>query len=330
VNKFLSFLLVLLALTAVGCGGANDNGGASAGFPDQSTAISQAADWLAANHQNDDGGYSSFSGGANLADSDPVGAMDALLALSVSGDSAVIAAPLAYLREQAETLAAYTAFGGGASGKTLLVLAAVGENPRDFAGYDFVALLTDQLGADGAYSVETPFEQSLALLGLAAVGETAPDTAVQWLKDQQSDSGAWGDGYGTDENVDATGMAMMALVASGEAVGGEALTRAASFLAASQLADGGWEYGPGYGGNASSTALAMQALSALGEDFYTPGGAWDKEGQTPLLALLSYRSDSGAFQADFGSGPFDDFFTTIQAVPALTGRPYPQAVVSER
>lgn len=322
-NKFLSFLLVLLALAAVGCGGANDNGGAPAGFPDQSAVLNDAAGWLVANHQNSDGGYTGFSNGANQAPSDPIGSLDAIIALSAAGNTAAAEAPLNYLRDNADELADFAAVSGGAAGKTILALNAAGQNPRDFGGHDFVAILTGQLESDGRYNGQTPFEQSLALLGLAAANERADDQALQWLKNQQTDSGAWGDGYGTDENADATGMAVMALVAHSEPVDGDALSRAKSWLVATQLSDGSWEYADGYGSNASSTALVMQGLSALGENFYGPGSGWSKSGRTPLMALVSYRSASGAFQADFGSGPFDNFYTTIQVMPALTGKPYP-------
>jgi hypothetical protein len=322
-RSILALLLGLMLITAIGCTAQSDTAVAPpAIFPDQTGVLAPAAAWLVANHQNDDGGYSSFSGGANLADSDPGGTVDALLALAAARNPG-IDAPLAYLRDHVDQLADFAAFSGGSGGKTLLALTAAGEDPFNFRGYDFVAILTGQLAATGQFNAETPFEQSLALLGLVAVNELPPEAAVAWLKAEQTGSGAWGDGFGTDENADATGMAIMALVASGEPANGEPLTRAASWLAASQLANAGWEYGPGYGSNASSTALILQALSALGEDFYSGGSSWAKDGQTPLSALLSYRSESGAFQVDFGSGPFDDFFTTVQAMPALTGRPYP-------
>jgi hypothetical protein len=42
-----------------------------------------------------------------------------------------------------------------------------------------------------------------------------------------------------------------------------------------------------------------------------------------LNALLLAQGESGAFQADFGDGPFDDFFTTVQAIPAVAGKAFP-------
>jgi hypothetical protein len=298
-------------------------------YPDQRDAASAAVHWLVTTHQNDDGGYSNFSGGANLAPSGVGGTMDAIQAIAATGHNPAAnypgksANPVAYLQNNPDDVADYAATGGGPTGKVILGLTAVNQDPRDFMGYNFVISLTAQLSPTGQYNAVTPFEQSLALLALTAVHETAPLSATQWLKDQQAANGSWNDGYGTDDNADATGMAIMALLAQGEPLTSTTLISATQFLADAQLATGGWEYGAGYGENANSTALALQALSALGEDFYTVGGAWDKDGNTPLMALLGYQNSTGAFQSDFGSGPFDDFFATTQALPGASGRPYP-------
>ncbi len=297
--------------------------------PDQRTAVAAAVQWLVQTHQNDDGGYSNFSAGANLAPSGIGGTLDAIQAIAAAGYNPATNYPgksnnpVAYLQSHATDLATYVAGGGGPAGKAILALTAAAQNPRDFIGYNFVISLTAQLSPTGQYNANTPYDQSLALLALTAVRETAPISATQWLKAQQAANGSWDDGYGTSDNADATAMAIMALVAQGEPLTSTVLISATNFLAATQLPGGGWEYGAGFGANANSTALVLQALSALGEDFYTPGSAWAQNGQTPLSALLAFQSSTGAFQVDFGFGPFDDFFATIQAIPAATGRPYP-------
>jgi hypothetical protein len=168
----------------------------------------------------------------------------------------------------------------------------------------------------------------LALLGLAAVNEPAEEAAVAWLLERQAQAGelggSWDDGYGTEGSVDTTALAVMALVAHGRHADHEATTRARDFLARAQLESGAWEYGPGYGANGNSTALAIQALIALGEDVYFPESPWARQGHSPLMVLLGWQNlDTGAFQADFGAGPFDDFFTTVQAIPAVAGLPFP-------
>lgn len=280
---------------------------------DATAAAARAVTWLVTTHQNADGGYASFSAGADAADSDINGTLDALLAIASTGRVPV--RTVAYLEENATALADYAATGGGEAGKTVLALTAIEQDPRAFAGNDFVATLTGFIGEDGQIAA-TPYNQALALLGLAAAGEAAPEAAVQWLLDLQATegeiAGSWDDGFGTSGNVDATAMAVMALLAVDGAGAEDAVADALDFIAGAQRAEGGWAYADGFDPNANSTALALQALTAAGQD--------TAEAQA---ALTGYIGETGAFQADFGEGPADDFFTTVQALPALVGQPYP-------
>lgn len=280
----------------------------------QEDAAARAAAWLIAARQNEDGGYSSFGQGADLAPSDVGGTADALLALSAAG--ADTADPLDYLRTHPEEVALFVAADGSAAGKLALALAAAGETPRDFAGRDLGTTLANYATAAGDFGVESVYGQSLAILGLRAAGQETPQAAVAWLLERQETAGAlagsWDDGFGTAGNPDATGMALMALVAAGAGADDPAIVAAADFLERAQLASDGWEYGPGLGENANSTALALQGLRAVGRE---PEGA--------QAALLRWQGASGAFQADFGDGRVDDFFATVQATPAVAGVVYP-------
>ncbi|HET6445610.1 MAG TPA: prenyltransferase/squalene oxidase repeat-containing protein [candidate division Zixibacteria bacterium] len=289
---------------------------------DQATinsAISTAASWLASVHQNDDGGYTSFSMGSNIGPSDVAGTVDAMLALASGG--ADIEPPLTFLRDNLEQVSQYAAIDGSTAGKIIIALAAADEDPGDFMGHDFAIDLTNHLSPTGQYGVSGAFNQSLAILGLTAAGDPAPDNAIEWLIDQQARegdlAGSWSDGFGTDGNADTTAMAIMAIANSEHPAASEAMAEAMDFLHRTQLPSGGWEYGLGFGENANSTALVLQSLGAIGEDVNSSENQWSKEGITPLSALLHWQGDSGAFQADFGDGPFDDFFSTIQSLPAL-------------
>lgn len=299
----------------------------------QRAAVKQSVIWLVEEHQNEDGGYASFSQGAGMGESDVGGTVDALLALASSGYNPARpypgreGTPIAFLHENVEAVTAYAAQNGAAAGKLILALTASAQDPRDFGGYDLTISLTQHLSPTGQYNVVTPFEQSLAVLAQAVVSDGVPAEAMAWLRAGQAQEGemlgSWDDGFGTEGNVDATAMAIMALMA-GDATGSEeAVADARTFLMESQLESGGWGYAPGLPESANSTALAIQALSALGEDYYSQQSEWARSGVSPLDALQSWQGESGAFMADFGEGPAEDFFTTVQALPAITGRAYP-------
>lgn len=298
-------------------------------FPDQRDAASTAVHWLIHTHQNDDGGYSNFSGGANLAPSAIGGTLDAVLAMASVGYNPAASfmgrnTPIAYLQANAPALADYVAADGGQAGRALLALTAANQDPRTFGGYNLVLSTTAQLSPTGQLNATTAYRQGLAILGLTAVRETIPTSATQWLIDQQQVGGSWDDGFGTTDAVDDTAMAIMALIAVGEATTSTAIYSATTFLANAQTELGGWGYSPSFPGqSANSTALVLQTLSALGEDFYSPTSSWAVSGTTPISALLSFQSSTGAFQTDFGQGPFDDFYSTVQSLPAVTGKAYP-------
>lgn len=327
------FILVLLLL--VGIGGAGQL--AAAPMPNNDTlqiqAVSAAANWLVATHQNDDGGFTSFSIAANSQPSDMPGTLDAILALASAGYDMRVpypgksATPLTYLETSADSLLAYAQTDGSTAGKTVLALVAAHQNPYTFGGRDYVAVLNGTLTPEGAFTVTTPYQQALAILGLTAAGEVVPQNAQQWLLDRQATdegiAGSWDDGFGTTGNADATALSLMALVAAGVPVNDPAIAAAITFLDTAQTESGGWEYGAGFGPNVNSTGLVVQALHSLGEDFANAAGPWSVNGVTPLDYLLSSQSTSGAFQTDFGSGPNDDFFATVQALPALAGQGWP-------
>jgi hypothetical protein len=301
-------------------------------------AIALALQWMVAEQQNEDGGYGvDFTTGEAVSN---VGAtLDAVIAMAAAGHqpgqpyagvqrTGVQRTPVNYLSEHSADLAAFASSGGGAAGKALMALSAARQDPRDFEGQNLVLGLTQQLREDGNYNADGPYSQALALLGLAAVNEPAEEAAIAWLLERQVQAGelegSWDDGYGTDGSADTTALAIMALVAHGRHADHEATARARDFLARAQLENGAWEYGPGYGANGNSTALAIQALIALGEDVYFPESSWARGGHSPLMVLLAWQNlATGAFQADFGAGPFDDFYTTVQAIPAAAGLPFP-------
>ncbi len=330
ISKFVRplFLATLLALTlAVSLKQLTH---AAPPFPDQRQAAAAAAKWLVETHQNEDGGYAYFSSGANQDPSNVSSTADAIIALSSAGYNPAATYPgksnnpVQWLATHPISISNYVATHGGAAGKVVLALSAANQNPRDFAGYHWVISLTNHYSSSGQYAND-PLNQSLAIMALKAVSLPIPVTATQWLTRQQTiTTGGW-PSYGFDD-VDATAMSLMALTAAGIPNNDPAILKGLEFLRQNQdTTSAGWA--PFGSVSANSTALALQALAALKQDFYSPNGVWAKNGKTPLSSLLELQNSAGAFQVDYGDGQGlrPDFFSTVQAIPGIIGKPYPLA-----
>ncbi len=286
--------------------------------------------------QNTDGGWPGFTDASS-----PGETIDNLLAFvaarynpnNITSDTDK--SPLDYLATAANN---YTRDDGGQifpaqTGKLIVGLVASGADPTSFGTptpLDLVADLSSTLQATGAYSTTasrgfatgaaTPTTQSFAILGLVAAGETIPETATDFLLGLQDGDGSWG-------SVDATGLAMQALIAAGIPADNQAIVNAIAYLRDSQIASGGWAAFGAFSTN--STAYAIQGLLAAGVDLTTT--PWLKNGRSPLGVLGSYQKPDGPFVVnwnydgvtEFFNPTADNLFATQQAVPALLGAFYP-------
>ena len=199
----------------------------------------------------------------------------------------------------------------GSTGYLMLVVAAAHDDATDFGGVDLVARLGSTLGLFepglyGSYaSVGDPtysgvFEQSLALLGLKAVGATESSAAIDWLVAQQCGggdefNGAWmsyrapatppatglspctafNSDVFTGIDTNSTSLAFEALDAVGRAPTYDGL----AWLSRTQNLDGSFGFYVGNDGDPNSTALVVQAIVAGGE---APGsGRWVKGSDSP-------------------------------------------------
>lgn len=285
----------------------------------QIQSVTQALDWLKT-QQNSDGGYSGYTPGT----SDAGATVDVLLAFAAAqkdqsawpttGDKTM----LSYL----ETVAASAAANNAATaGKLAMGVAAAGQDPRDFGGLNLVISMTNEYNAEtgvfgtgGAYAVWT---QAPAILGMVAAGEPVPSKAVDYLKSLQT-NGSWGD-------VDSTGLALQALIATGESPSSSIVANAITFLKGQQQNDGGFanpasQYDPNPVSNANTTGYATQAVLAAGQDPLHAG--WTKGSATAISYLLSLQQASGQIywkSGDAGTGTS----ATAQAIPALVGRVLP-------
>ncbi|MCZ7668349.1 MAG: hypothetical protein M5U34_14750 [Chloroflexi bacterium] len=152
-------------------------------------------DWLVTTRQNDDGGYTSFSAGANMAPSDVSGSLDAMQAIAAAGYNPATNAPgktsnpVAYLQANVTDVAAFATDGGGKAGKVILGLTAASQDPYDFMGYNFVISLTAQLSPTGQYNAVTAYDQSP---GAASPGGRSPNRpSLRYPMAQRCPVGQW-------------------------------------------------------------------------------------------------------------------------------------------
>jgi hypothetical protein len=311
-RKIAGFLLTVVVVTAAGYSWVG------AASPEREAA-DHALNYVRS-LQNTDGGFR-YSG----TDSSPGATLDAVFAFAAAGIDADTVknggnSPLDYLESQA---ASYSGKAGPAA-KLVLGLIALNQDPRDFASVDFVARMESYYdGADHSYGGGV-FDHCIYMMARSKLGLSPASGSLDHLESKQTANGCWeyGDGSGCDTNT--TSMAIQALVDAGVPAANSAVQDALDYLAGAQNSDGGWPYDPlspwGTDSDANSTAFVIQALVAAGEDI-DAGGPWERQGNTPVEALLTFQNpQTGAFA--FTHGGEDDAYATYQAVPALLLRTY--------
>jgi hypothetical protein len=181
------------------------------------------------------------------------------------------------------------------------------------------------------------FRQSLAILGLDAIGARPAPKAITWLLNQQCPTGAF-QAYRLDAttpcaapdpknfagpDTNSTAMAMMALmslqihdsastVLIGRAI--DASLKASNWLVKQQAADGGWPWTSGGASDANSTGLSLAALLTMADSTRFPAYAQGSR----YLGRLSSACAVGGGLAYQSSGPANGS-ATAQALLGLAG-----------
>jgi hypothetical protein len=279
----------------------------------QTTAAQDAIDYIRT-LQNADGGFPAFGAESNAGTT--IDAMLAFVGVGVRPNSVKNGgnSPLDYLEAQA---ASYTTTADHAA-KLVIGLVAAGEDPRDFAGSDWVAKMQSYYDASTHHYGEATFEQMLYILARRSLGSSVSSGVVSYLESKELPVGCWeyADGWGCDTN--STAVAVQALVAAGVDDSDASIEAALDYLTSVQNVDGGFPYMPGSDSDAQSTAWVLQALIAAGENV-DAGGPWEKPGgHTPMQSLLSFQD---AATGAFTYAGEDNAYATYQVVPALLLQP---------
>lgn len=299
-----------------------------------------AASWLV-DQQLPDGGFPGFSG-----ESDPGTAVDAVTAAYALGfrmpPSLVLANARAYLLVHGPE---YAAIGPGQAAKLALAAVALGDDPSAFGseypvpcdnmsgagGEDLIALMTAPLATPvpnaipGMYGDDL-YDHALVLIALGAMYEAVPESALEPLRVTQGADGGWAfngstEPGGADSNT--TALIIQALAETelwDNPIVPRMNRRGLEFLHSLLAPGGGFAFSQAEPlvADANSTALVVQALIAAGEDPASP--EW---GNAPQ-ALARFQTDSGGFRYLL-SDEEPNLLATVQAIPAMAGRPLPVA-----
>ena len=211
--------------------------------------------------------------------------------------------------------------------RMILAIAAADEDPTDFGGVDFVALLEaayDGTQIGDASLVNDDFWGVMALIsaGESQSSQTIANT-VAFIKSNQNGDGGWSWGVGQDSDVDDTAAAIMALIAAGESQGSTPIQNALAYIKSTQMDSGGFE---SWGAtNSASDSWAIDAIVAAGQD--PTSVSWESEDDNnPVDDLLTFQNPDGSFNWQSGT-PSNKALMTSYAIPALLGQPYPVKVL---
>ncbi|MFA4833220.1 MAG: hypothetical protein WC619_00025 [Patescibacteria group bacterium] len=209
--------------------------------------------------------------------------------------------------------------------KTILALAAAGENPTTFGNLDYVAKLKSYYGGSQMGDASLVNDDIWSVLALASIYQVDSKEAVaakEFLLKNQNGNGGWGYNVGEDSDSNDTAAAIMALIEAG--IGKEELviTNAVSYLRTLQNDDGGFMNNPAWGtdSDSGSDAWVISALYKAGE---VPA-SWTKGENTPITHLQSLQDDSdGGFWWIAGVSEWNNKSMTPYAVIALSGKSFP-------
>lgn len=223
--------------------------------------------------------------------------------------------------------------------RELMVVNAAGTNPHDFGGVDLARELLSRQRQDGAFP-HVPGGQPgvndtiFAVFALAPIQEPAAEAAIgpaaDWIESIQLPGGGWAwNATSTSDEVDMTGAAIQALIATGRGRN-DAVEAGIAYLRRAQNADGGFPEFPGNAeSNVASTAWAAQGIWAVGEnpeDWRAGSGSVAEE---PLGYMESMQQPDGHIRWK-RSQDLNGIWMTAYCSVALGGHtwPIPEAPLS--
>jgi hypothetical protein len=212
----------------------------------------------------------------------------------------------------------------------ILSAVALGLNPYNINGYNFVDALLNQSNADGVLNTNPGYLNYnwWGVMALVAAGVPTNNSVVQgcvaYIEKYQAPDGGWSYATAGAGDPDDTAMALNALSAAGVPPSSPCITNALEFLHNAQNVDGGFTW-QGDATNSASDSWVISGLISVGQD----PTQWKKtdEGKSVVDHLLSLQYYNGAFYW-YGTTMNNPVWMTAYAVIALCNKTYYNIVPS--
>jgi hypothetical protein len=196
-----------------------------------------------------------------------------------------------------------------------LAIVACNEDPRDFAGVDFVEKIINFFDGTQFDDPANLYDDYFGIISLISAGIDKNESIItktkSYIIDKQKTNGGWGD-------ADSTAAAILALVLSGENKNSQVINNAFSFLKTLQANNGGFK---SWGiTNSASTSWVVMAINAAERN--PTSNEWKKNGNDPINYLVSLQQDDGSFNWSNDQKTNPEWMTSY-VIPALLGKFYP-------
>jgi outer membrane protein assembly factor BamB/subtilase family serine protease len=203
---------------------------------------------------------------------------------------------------------------------TILVISAIGEDPADFGGVNYLVMLRSYYDGRQFQDPDLVEDDALAILALIACGEKNSgmvSNATDYIKTKQNENGGWNSSFGKDD-VKVTSLVIQALVAAGDE-DSQVIDKALVFLNSMQEDDGGFS-------DVMTTSYAVMAITAAGEN---SASYVNNNNKNPIDYLLYLQQADGSFNQTMNLSMYPPEMTTFP-IQALVGVPHPVMIKTLR
>ncbi len=206
-------------------------------------------------------------------------------------------------------------------GRYVVAIVAIGLNPYDINGTDYVEMLKGYIKPDGKIGKENYiWDDCWVILGLIASNYSGDlHKSLDNLKSMQTSSGGWSwNGGAAGEDPDTTAIILCTLLAAGEDKNSSAVKKAFEYLRSEQNPDGGFST---LGSNAATDGWVIMALNAALED----PTQWRSGDADVISHITSLQKENGSIWWKKDNEGFS-FEWTANAMIALTGGTMPPVI----